>query len=178
MKLRIQGKNIKVGEGLKNLSENKFSRLDKYFHNELDMDVKFSKEGIDNIVEATIFLNGGTILRAEEATDDFSTSIDKVMDSLVRQVRKHKTKLQRRKSGGSETIRFETFDNDYEVEEKEAEIVRVKEIPLKPMDEKEAVMQMDLLNHNFFVYTDAQTLNVHVVYKRKDGNYGLIIPTK
>ncbi|MDO4662060.1 MAG: ribosome-associated translation inhibitor RaiA [Tissierellia bacterium] len=176
MKLRLQGKNFKVGEGLANLSDKKFNRLDKYFVKEQEMDVKFTDQGVDKIVEATIFLKGGTILRAEEVTDDFSTSIDEAMDSLVRQIRKHKTKLQRKKNSG-ETIRFESFD-DTDDKEDESKIVRVKNIPIKPMMPEEAVLQMDLLNHNFFVFTDAETMNVNVVYKRNDGNYGLIVPTR
>ncbi|MDO4594967.1 MAG: ribosome-associated translation inhibitor RaiA [Tissierellia bacterium] len=178
MKLRIQGKNFKVGDGLKNLSDEKFGRLDKYFHKEQEMDVKFSDLGVDKIVEATIFLKGGTILRAEETTEDFANSIDEAMDSLVRQIRKHKTKLQSKKFNG-ETIKFDSFETvEDDDEQEESKIVRVKEIPVKPMSKEEAVLQMDLLNHNFFVFTDAETMNVHVVYKRRDGNYGLIVPSQ
>ncbi|MDD7305752.1 MAG: ribosome-associated translation inhibitor RaiA [Peptoniphilaceae bacterium] len=176
MKLNIRGKNINVTEDLKEMCQAKFDRLDKYFHEE-EMDVNLAVEGIEKKVESTIYLKGGTILRAEEKSEDFMDSVDMIVDSLVRQIRKYKTKLQRdRKSG--ESIRFESLSDDLE-EEKEStsKIVRFKEISVKPMNEEEAVLQMELLNHDFFVFLDDQEMQVRVVYKRKDGNYGEIIPT-
>lgn len=178
MKLNITGKNLNVTDDLRDICETKFDRLDKYFTKEQDMDVKLAVEGIDKVVESTIFLKGGTILRAEESSDDFMTSADMVVDSLVRQINKHKTKLQRNRRSG-ESIKFESFGLGEEQEEEEdlPSIVRHKYIAVKPMNREEAVMQMDLLNHDFFVFLDDQEMQVRVVYRRKDGNYGEIIPT-
>lgn len=177
MKLNIRGKNISVTEDLKDMCQAKFDRLDKYFHDEEEMDVNLAIEGIDKKVESTIYLKGGTILRAEESSLDFMDSADMVVDSLVRQIRKHKTKLQRSRRSG-ESIKFESFAGEVEEEaESTSKIVRFKEISVKPMSEEEAVLQMELLNHDFFVFLDDQDMQVRVVYKRKDGNYGEIIPT-
>lgn len=176
MKLNITGKNINVYESLKEEAKEKFDRLDKYFNNEEEMDLKFSTEGNLKKVEATIFLKGGTILRAEEENEDFSTGIDRVSDALVRQIRKHKTKLQRDRRNG-ESIRFELFEKEEEKEDDDSpNIVRRKEIDLRPMSDEEAILQMDLLNHDFFIYLDDIDMKARLVYKRKDGNYGLIIP--
>lgn len=176
MKLNITGKNINVYESLKKEAKEKFDRLDKYFNNEEEMDLKFSTEGNLKKVEATIFLKGGTILRAEEENEDFSTGIDRVSDALVRQIRKHKTKLQRDRRNG-ESIRFELFEKEEEKEDDDSpNIVRRKEIDLRPMSDEEAILQMDLLNHDFFIYLDDIDMRARLLYKRKDGNYGLIIP--
>src|SRR5699024_3887500 len=119
----------------------------------------------------------GTILRAEEATDDMYATIDKVVDILERQIRKHKTKLQNRYQDGR-TIRFENIAPlTREEEEKEKpKIVKTKRFDMKPMDVEEAVLQMELLRHNFFMFLNAETDDLNVLYKRKDGNYGLIEP--
>ena len=177
MKLNIKGKNINVYESLKEEAKEKFDRLDKYFNKEEEMDLKFSTEGNLKKVESTIFLKGGTILRAEEVNENFSTGIDKVIDALVRQIRKHKTKLQRNRRNG-ESIKFESFDNIEIEEDKEDSptIKKEKEIVLRPMSDEEACMQMELLNHDFFIYLDDQEMKTRLVYKRKDGHYGLIIP--
>lgn len=176
MKLNITGKNINVYESLKEEAKEKFDRLDKYFKNEEEMDLKFSTEGNLKKVEATIFLKGGTILRAEEENEDFSTGIDRVVDALVRQIRKHKTKLQRDRRNG-ESIRFELFEKEEkEEDENPLNIVRTKEINLRPMSDEEAILQMDLLNHDFFIYLDDIDMKARLVYRRKDGDYGLIIP--
>ena len=142
MKLNIKGKNINVYDSLKREAQEKFNRLDKYFNGEEEMDLKFSTEGNLKKVEATIFLNGGTILRAEEENGDFSTGIDRVIDALVRQIRKHKTKLERNRKNG-ESIKFDLFDDDAELEEDDSpKIVRTKELILRPMSDEEAVLQM------------------------------------
>lgn len=176
MNIIISGKQMEVTEALKDVINEKFERLDKYFHTDVNVDVTLSTQKGRQIVEATVPFSGG-ILRAEEATPDMYASIDKVIDLLERQMRKHKTKLQRRTKAG-ETIRFENvFALDEEEKSEESKIVRTKSFPIKPMDREEAVLQMDLLRHNFFVFINADTDDVNVVYKRKDGNYGLIEPT-
>ena len=175
MKLNIKGKNINVYESLKEEAKEKFDRLDKYFNKEEEMDLKFSTEGNLKKVESTIFLKGGTILRAEEINDNFSTGIDKVIDALVRQIRKQKTRLQRNRRNG-ESIKFESLDDVEEKKNDNPQIKRQKEIVLRPMSDEEACMQMELLNHDFYLYLDDEEMKTRLVYKRKDGHYGLIIP--
>ena len=179
MKLNIKAKNFNLTDDIVRESEKKFDRLDKYFHDEESMDLKFAKEGVGFEVEATMFLDGGTILRAEAYEETYENAIDRVIDALVRQIRKHKTRLQRDRQTG-ESIKFEAFEAQEFEEEKEEEIkiAREKTIPVKPMSAEEAILQMELLNHNFFVYQDAEDMEVRVVYKRKKGDYGLIVPTR
>ena len=179
MKLNIKAKNFNLTDDIVKESEKKFDRLDKYFHKEEEMDLKFAKEGVGFVLESTMFLNG-TILRAEAYEETYENAIDRVIDALVRQIRKHKTRLQRSRQTG-ESIKFEAFDiadEDEYSDEEEIKIAREKTIPVKPMSAEEAILQMELLNHNFFVYQDAEDMEVRVVYKRKKGDYGLIVPTR
>ena len=173
MLLNFVGKNIELTESLKDVAEKKFSKLDKYFSEEAEARVVFSTVREEQTVEVTIFLPK-TIIRAEETTDDMYSSMDNAVDALARQIRKHKTKLKRRYQN-NETIRFdEILGKEAEKEEPEHKIVKRKNFELNPMGEEEAILQMDLLNHNFFVFLDADTDGVSIVYKRKDGNYGKI----
>ncbi|WP_066505873.1 ribosome hibernation-promoting factor, HPF/YfiA family [Abyssisolibacter fermentans] len=172
MKTIISGKTIVITDALKNTVEKKLSKLDKYFLDDVEATATLSVEKNRQIIEVTIPLAKG-IIRAEEETDDMYTSLDRVVDVLERQIRKHKTKLQKMVHNG-ETIRFENIPNG--IIEKEAKIVRTKKFAMKPMYEEEAVLQMELLRHAFFVFMNAKTDEVNVVYKRKDGNYGLIEP--
>ena len=171
MLLNFVGKNIELTESLKEIAEKKFSRLDKYFSEEVETRLVFSTIKDEQTVEATIFLPK-TIIRAEETTDDMYSSMDNAVDALARQIRKHKTKLKRRYQN-NETIRFDEIV-EKEKEEPENKIVKRKSFELNPMNEEEAILQMELLNHNFFVFLDANTEAVAIVYKRKDGNYGKI----
>lgn len=171
MLLNFVGKNIELTESLKDVAEKKFSKLDKYFSEEAEARVVFSTVREEQTVEVTIFLPK-TIIRAEETTDDMYSSMDNAVDALARQIRKHKTKLKRRYQN-NETIRFDEIV-EKEKEETENKIVKRKSFELNPMNEEEAILQMELLNHNFFVFLDADTEAVAIVYKRKDGNYGKI----
>lgn len=177
MKLNYTGKNMDITDALRDVTNKKLSKLDKYFQEDIVGNVTFSSEKNRKIIEVTINLPG-TIIRAEESTDDMYVSIDKAVDILERQIRKYKTRLQKRYKNG-QTIRFENVmpltTNDKE-EDEGPKIVRRKRFMLKPMLPEEAVLQMELLRHSFFVYMDAETDEVHVVYKRNDGNYGLIEP--
>lgn len=181
MKLNIKAKNFTLTDDIISESNKKFDRLDKYFHDEEEIDLRFAKEGIGYVVEATMFLDGGTILRAEFGDESYQNAIDRVIDALVRQVRKHKTRLERDRRTG-ESIKFEALlsydEGEEETDEEEINIERTKSIPVKPMSAEEAVLQMELLNHNFFVYQDAEDMEVRVVYKRNKGGYGLIVPTR
>lgn len=120
-------------------------------------------------------LKHGVIFRAEETSDDLYTSVDLVMDKLMKQMRKHKTKIEKRYHK-HESIRVADIP-EYEGTRSESKIVKNKSFPIKPMDPEEAVLQMEMLNHDFFVFMNGDTDEVNVVYIRKDGNYGLIEPT-
>ncbi|MCC5909268.1 MAG: ribosome-associated translation inhibitor RaiA [Clostridiaceae bacterium] len=177
MKVIITGKNIEVTEALKGTVESKISKLDKYFNEGAEARATLAVEKERQIIEVTIPING-SILRAEEATADMYKSIDKVVDKLLGQLRKHKTKMEKNKLKNYETIRFENIPlYEYTDEDRfEPKIVKTKKFALKPMNQEEAVLQMELIGHNFFVFGNADTDEVNVVYKRKDGNYGLIEP--
>lgn len=173
MKFTIRGKRLEVTDAIKAYVEEKIGRLDKYFENpeNISANVLMRLSGKDQIVEVTINTHG-LILRGEESNKDLYASIDLVTDKIERQIRKNKTKIHKKSS--KESIRdFKEF----EVEEKEDanDVVKRKEIEMKPMSEEEAILQMELIDHDFFVYKDANTNETNVVYKRKDGNYGLIV---
>lgn len=174
MRIKYVGKNINIRDNFKEEVERKLSKIEKYFDEDIDATATFSVHGNFNTVEVTIWLKKGTILRAEETSDDMLSSVDRVVDSLERQIRKYKTKLQSRKQG--ESIRYDEIPSDETTisEDHKPSVVKVKKIGLKPMFIEDAVMQMDLLGHDFFVYQDAETELVSVVYKRNDGDYGLI----
>lgn len=174
MRVTVIGKNIDITPALKEIVEKKISKVDRYFDPEVQARVTLTVQKNRQIAEVTIPFNG-VILRCEEATNDMYKSIDLVEIKLERQIRKQRTKLQRR---NNESLRFTNFkdlvhDNE---EDDDGEIVRVKRFNIKPMSADEAILQMELVQHNFFVFKDADTNNVNVVYKRKDGNYGLLEP--
>ena len=175
MKLNYVTKDIKLTDDLKQMAESKLHKLDKYFHDEQQARVVFKKEKDKARVEVTIILDKGVVLRAEESNEEIKTAIDKVEDALARQIRKHKTKLQKRFTE-SNSIRFEAGEENNDKEIPAGAIVKTKEFGIKPMDKEEAIMQMELIDHDFFVFLDSKTNNVNVVYKRKDGNYGLLVP--
>lgn len=175
MIITISGKQMEITDSLREVINDKCEKLDKYFHKDIPITITLSKEKERNIVEATIPFQGA-IIRAEESTIDMYTSIDNVIDLLEKQLRRHKNKL-RQKNRASETIRFENIVPDTTTEESdESKIVRTKRFPLKPMNNEEAVLQMELLGHDFFVFMEDATGDVNIVYKRKEGNYGLIQP--
>ncbi|NLL19656.1 MAG: ribosome-associated translation inhibitor RaiA [Clostridia bacterium] len=172
MRISVRGKNLEVTNALRQQAEKKLSKLDRYLDQDTEAQVTFSVERESHIVEVTIRLNG-YLLRGEEATNDMYASIDLVIDKLERQLRKYKTKLSRKiKSQGLKDLIAKYPD---EVEEK-PELVRTKRFPIKPMPVEEAIMQMNMLGHSFFVFSNAESEQVNVVYRRKDGNYGLIEP--
>lgn len=172
MKLTMSGKNINITPGIRSMTERKFEKLDRYFFKDVEANITMNVEKERHIIEVTIPFSG-TIIRAEEETENLYDSIDKVVEVVERQIIKHKDKLQRRRYTG-ETIRFENVPNLEEYEDDEPKIVKNKKFPMKPMSPQEAILQMELLRHDFFVFTNAETEEVSVVYKRKDGNYGLI----
>jgi putative sigma-54 modulation protein len=176
MKIKTFGKNIEVTEGIKSAIEAKLGKLDKYFTKETSVDVTLSVNRNEQKVEVTIPVKGN-IIRAEEVSGDMYASIDMVVDTIERQLVKYKNKLVNKKKAYREDFTADYIDTDYEDEEEDVvKIVRTKSFGIKPMDPEEACVQMELLGHNFFVFLNADTDEVNVVYKRKNGTYGLIEP--
>ncbi|TEB04314.1 putative sigma-54 modulation protein [Pelotomaculum schinkii] len=170
MNVQVRGRNIEVTSALKEYVGKRVGKLDKYIDNLGDAQVTMTVEKDSHRIEVTIPING-MILRGEESTGDMYASIDLVVEKLEKQIGKYKGKLQKR------GVRYV---NDQRVpaalEEDTPRMVRTKRFAIKPMPVDEAVLQMNLLGHNFFVFSNAETEQVNVVYKRKDGNYGLIEP--
>lgn len=173
MRFTITGKNIEVTEGLRSSIEEKIGKLDKYFSTETEAMVTLSVEKERQKIEVTIPVKGN-IIRAEEVSNDMYVSIDLVEEIIERQLRKYKNKIVESKQAASDFNR-QYVDNDYD-EEPEIKIVRSKRFGIKPMDPEEACIQMELLGHNFYVFSNSETDEVNVVYKRKNGTYGLIEP--
>lgn len=175
MRIEFYGKNIELTPALKNQAEKKLSKLDKYFSEEVEAKANFSTTKGDHTTEITVFLPN-SIIRAEETTEDMYASIDLAVDALERQVRKYKTRLKKRNQN-NKSIRFENFDQALPETEDDHQgkiISKRKRFHLMPMSEEEAVLQMELLNHNFFVFLDADTEEPALLYKRRDGNFGRI----
>ena len=175
MNVTVSGKNIEITDALRDNVTFKLEKFGKFFKEDTEAQATLSVQKNRHIIEITIPING-SLLRVEEATDDMYTSMDKALDKLNRQIEKHKTKLEKRYKG-HDTIRFEYIPDTKEKDVQQPSIVRTKRFAIKPMDTEEAILQMELLAHSFFVYMNADTDDVNVVYKRKDGNYGLIEPT-
>ena len=172
MKFTIRGKKLDVTGALKSYIEEKIGRLDKYFENpdNISANILIKLSGNNQVVEVTINTHG-LILRGEESNKDLYASIDLVTDKIERQIRKNKTRIHKKAS--KETIRdFVHFETE-EVEDNK-DVVKRKTIDMKPMSEEEASLQMDLIDHDFFVYKDADTGSINIIYKRKDGNYGVL----
>jgi len=183
MKYNIRGQRMEVTDALREYVEKKLSRLDKYFetppHSDINITLSVTKG--HQAVEVMIPLPGA-MLRAEEKRDDMYAAIDFVVDKLERQIRKHKTKINRnfRQPGSARALFKEDFGNGNGVttlsrdEEDDLELVRTKRFNLKPMDVEEAILRMNLVGHNFYVFANTETKEVNVVYRRNDGKYGLI----
>ena len=174
MRYIIYGKNLEVTEGLKQAVHDKFSKLEKFFTPETEVQVTLSVQKDNQIVEATIPMKG-TILRVEPNSTDMYVSIDLVEVVIERQLRKYKTIIiGKHKDGGN--LRKEFIEKENEGEEEEVKIIRTKQFGMKPMFPEDACVQMELLGHSFFVFRNADTDEVNVVYKRKGNTYGLIEP--
>ena len=172
MKFNIHGKKLDVTESIKNYIEEKIGRLDKYFENPDDITatVLIKLRGNEQVVEATINANK-FILRGEESHKDLYAAIDRVSDKVERQIRKNKTRMNKKVS------KELTMDFVLDFEEKEENdnvIVKRKIIEDKPMSEEEAILQMELLGHEFFAFRNMETQDVNILYKRKDGDYGIL----
>lgn len=178
IKFSIRGENIEVTEAIRDYVEAKLAKIEKYFveDNEIDtrVNLKVYREKTAK-VEVTIIL-GSMILRAEDVSQDMYGSIDLVVDKIERQIRKNKTKIAKKHREKVPT--GQVFRSEFEAEEvedgSEVKVVRTKNVTLKPMDVEEARLQMELLGHDFFIYTDSEDGETNVLYRREDGNLGLI----
>jgi len=178
MKYNIRGENIEVTQAIRDYVEKKIGKLERYFDTPptSNVHVNLSVYNEEQQIEVTIPMTG-LLLRAEEQHTNLYAAIDLVVDKLERQIRKHKTKINRKfRQQDATTAIFADVESDNQVEDDDIEIVRTKRFNLKPMDSEEAILQMDMLGHAFFVFTDAETNATNVVYRRRDGKYGLIEP--
>ncbi len=172
MRIDIRGDKVKITDAIKTQIEEKLGKLDQYFENpeELKAYVVVRVRNKEQTIEVTIPTPKFT-LRSETSEADLYTAIDFTIDKLERQIRKNKTKMRRK---FKDVLQYEMMMNMQEEEENNSQIVRRKTIELRPMDEEEAVLQMELLGHDFFIFKNIDTESVSVLYKRKDGSYGII----
>ncbi len=171
MEIIIRGDKIKVTDSMKDYLEEKVKKLEKYLNDSdaVRANVVVRVRNYDQIVEITIPLKS-VILRSEEKQEDFYAAVDKTIDKLERQIRKNKTKLSRQ-NRLREDLAFEEIAD---VEEETGDIIKRKKVSVKPMSEEEAILQMELLSHEFYMFIDSDTDKPAVVYKRKNGGYGII----
>ncbi|MXQ48793.1 ribosome-associated translation inhibitor RaiA [Streptococcus pneumoniae] len=178
IKYSIRGENIEVTDAIRNYVESKVAKIEKYFNEEQELNarvnLKVYREKTAK-VEVTIPL-GSVTLRAEDVSQDMYGSIDLVVDKIERQIRKNKTKIAKKHREKVPTAQVFTSEFETEVAEEvsETRVVRTKHVDLKPMDIEEAILQMELLGHDFFIFTDSEDGQTNVLYKREDGEYGLI----
>lgn len=172
MNITIVGRKCTPRDSFKERAEKKLLKLEKFFGEAATAKVTATAEKTSKIVEITI-TNGGMIFRAEESADDMVEALDACIDALVRQIRKNKTRIEKRLRSGA----FDEYTgHDSVPEETEFELVRTKAITLKPQTVEEAILQMNLLGHQFYLFTNAETGLISVVYRRKGQGYGLIEP--
>lgn len=173
MNITLRGDKIKITDAMKDYADEKLEKINKYLDDSsnVNANIVVKVENYKQKVEVTIPLKN-FILRSEEVQDDFYAAMDVVVDKIERQIRKNKTKLQSKKVKDYKEIVFDYIE--VEAEEEEDVIVKRKKIDVKPMSEEEAIIQMELLGHQFYLFKDAETLKPSVVYKRNDGQYGII----
>lgn len=176
MKITITGRKVNLKENFKNLVEKKLSKFGRIFGEEANAYVTVTLEKNRQTVEITI-KQGGMVYRAENTAIEMNDALNDVVDAIGRQIRKNKTKLEKKlHSGGlSEYLAAETIYGG-EVEEVKYEIVRSKHFPVKPLDIEEAILQMNMVGHQFYMFRNCHTNEINVVYRRKDGTFGLLEP--
>ena len=174
MRYIISGKNIDVTEGLRTAITDKLGKLERYFTPDTEVQVTLSVEKERQKIEVTIPVKG-TVIRSEQVSNDMYVSIDLVEEVIERQLRKYKNKIVQREQGGG-SFRQEFIDK--EAEDEEVRIIRTKQYDLKPMYPEDACVQMEMLGHSFYVFVNAETDQVNVVYKRKGNTYGLLEPER
>ena len=171
MKITMTGRKVTLRPAFVERTETKLSKLDKFFDTDAAADVTVTAERDQHRVEVTIRCNG-MIFRAEETAEDMNEAVDRLVDILLRQIRKNKTRLEKRLRSGA-------FVDGYEPETEESEtyrIVRSKSFPVKPLDVEEAILQMNLIGHQFYMFRNMDSGEINVVYRRKNGDYGLLEP--
>ena len=172
MKVTMTGRKCSLRPSFVERTETKLSKLDKFFESDAKADVTVTSERNLMRVEITIRYNG-MVFRAEDAAAEPNEAVDRLMDVLLRQIRKNKTRLEKR-------LRVHAFDDietgGMEEEEDEFHVVRSKSFPVKPLDVEEALLQMNLIGHQFYMFRNGETGEINVVYRRRDGNYGLLEP--
>lgn len=173
MRYTITGRNIEVTPGLRDAIEEKIGKLDRYFATDTEVQITLSVQRDKQKIEVTIPVKG-SIIRAEEASNDMYVSIDLVEEIIERQIKKYKHKLIDKKQAAQAFS--ELFINEESPADEEIKIVKTKKFAIKPMDSEEACLQMELLGHDFYVFLNAETDEVNVVYKRRGNTYGLIEP--
>ena len=175
MKFIISGKNITVSQGLRTAVEDKLGKLERYFTPDTEVIVTLSVEKERQKIEVTIPVKGN-IIRSEQVSNDMYVSIDLVEEVIERQLRKYKTRIAAKQAVAAETFKAEFLDEADAEDENEIKIVRTKRFGMKPMYPEDACIQMELTDHDFFVFINAETDEVNVVYKRKGNTYGIIEP--
>ncbi len=176
MQISVTFRRVEPSENLKQYAIDKISRVQKYLDTPAEAHVVLTVEKFRHIADVTINVNGVRINGVEE-TEDLYSAIDMVVDKLEAQIKKHKNKFRRRKGAATRGKELETMQGSDFPEDSEPQVIKSEKFYAKPMDIDEAVMQLELSDDNFLVFTNARTNNINVIYKRKDGNYGLIEPS-
>jgi putative sigma-54 modulation protein len=179
VQLQVKGKNVEVTDSIRRYAEEKLGRLGKQLADPTRVELELALEknpsiSANHVAEATIWTKG-PVLRAREANVDMKASIDQLVDKLERQVKRYKAKRSPRRAAGSVPPE-EAVPDDAVPVDGEPQILKTKRFPVKPMSPEEAVLQLELVGHDFFVFRNAESLDVNVVYRRRDGSYGLIEP--
>ena len=177
MRLQVKGKNVDVSDSIRAYAEQKLAKLDGRLHELTLVEVELMVErnpsiAQNQVAEATVWTKG-PVLRAREASTDMKASIDQLVDKLERQARRYRDK---RRRGPGKSSHHSVEGTPVVPDEDSPLIVKTKQFPVKPMSPEEAVLQLELVGHDFFVFQNAETIEVNVVYRRRDGNYGLIEP--
>lgn len=174
MKVQVRGKNIKVTSALREYVEKRLGKFDRFLDNMGEAIVTMAVEGDAHRVEVTIPVNG-MLLRGEESSEEMYSSVDLVVEKIERQIERYKGKLNRRSGRKMANVSGRAVAGE-QFEDETPQIIKTKRFAIKPMALDEAIMQMNLLGHDFFVFSNAETEQTNVIYKRKDGKYGLIEP--
>ena len=180
MRLQVKGKNVEVSDSLKSYAQAKLGKLDKHLNDAARLELELAVEKNPSIAESQIaegtIWTKGPVLRARESSPDMRASIDMLVEKLERQARRYREKRRSRSGGRANSGAVETATIPVVVDEESPVIVKTKQFAVKPMTPEEAVLQLELIGHDFFVFQNADTTDVNVVYRRRDGNYGLIEP--
>lgn len=172
MKMTITGRKVTIKDTFKDRAEKKMAKIERFFGDDAEAHLTVTVEKERQTVEITV-KNGNTLYRAEETAPSMELALDSVIDSLIRKIRRNKTKVERRLKSSA----FDSYPSGPPVEDEgEYKVVRSKKFPIKPIDVDEAILQMNMLGHSFFMFRNVRTSQINVVYCRKDGDYGLIEP--